>query len=147
MVQLNNMTRMPDSPMKAIGSQLEGFSIARELSPCLVNPNRPSAAKGGGTSFTEGRGRKTETAILIAEISDKAAKAIAGAMVDYLNTNKGQVAYLTATEEWLKKHGKGTPMKVTLANPFPLHSGSSPVGCSGCFTCRLYCQERLLEDI
>jgi hypothetical protein len=46
-----------------------------------------------------GRSRKPETATLIMEMSDEATKAIAEAMVNYLNTNKGRAAYLMATEE------------------------------------------------
>jgi hypothetical protein len=84
------------------------------------------------------KGRKPETPTPTIEMSDEAVKAIAEAMVDYPNTNESRAAYLSATEEWFKKHGKGTPMKVTLANPFPLRPGSSPVGYGECFTCGLY---------
>jgi hypothetical protein len=136
--RLNSMARTPNSPTKTIRSQFGGFSIAREPSPSPASPSRTPAVRGGGTSFAGGRTRKPETAALAVEMSDEAAKAIAEAMVEYLNTNEGRAAYLAATEEWFKKHGKGTPMKVTLANPFLLRPGSSPVGYGECFTCGLY---------
>jgi hypothetical protein len=138
MARLNSMVRSPDSPTKSIRTQLGGFSITRETSPSPANQGRTPVTRGGGTSFTGSRGRRPEMPAQTVEMSDEAAKAIAEAMVEYPNMNEGRAAYIAATEEWFKKHGKGTPMKVTLANPFPLRPGSSPLGYGECFTCGLY---------
>jgi hypothetical protein len=140
MARLNSMVRTPDSPTKSIRAQFGGFNLAREPSPSSPpsNQNRTPVARGSNPSFAGGRGKKPETTTPTVEISEEAAKAIAEAMVEYPNTNEGRAAYLAATEEWFKKYGRGSPMKVTLSNPFPLRPGSSPLGYGECFACGLY---------